>query len=100
MVTSFSAAQKEEWKNKILQQKNSNQSITQWCLDNNIHPRRFYYWRSKLFPDCVDRSSFTELSNNRNTGITIECREISIHLEKSFDYETLKECLSILRSIK
>lgn len=97
---SFSENQKEKWKELILQQKNSNQNITEWCKGNKINLRQFHYWKSKLFHQLIERSSFTEIGSvDKSSGISIELRKIRIHLDKNFDQVVLKDCLSILRRI-
>ena len=93
---------KVEWKDKINQQKSSGKSVSEWCRTNQVHPRVFYYWRAKVFPKIIDRSCFTELTNNPNqkTDIVIECQGVRIYLEKHFDPAALKYCLAMLRGIK
>ena len=91
---------KAEWEDKISQQKASGKSIAEWCRDNQVHPRSFYYWRLRCFPKDIDRSCFTELTNEKSTGISIEYQGIRIFLDKDFDLITLKNCLTALRGIK
>jgi hypothetical protein len=100
MSASAYKQQENKWKKLILQQKNSGQTITQWCLENKILLRSFFYWRSKVYPKPFDRSCFTELKNNKGTGITIEYHDICIRIDNHFDPETLKNCLTVLRGIK
>lgn len=97
MTLPISQEKQEEWKNKIQQQKTSGKSVSDWCRENQIKPKVFYYWRSKFFPAILQRSSFTELTSSRNTGIVIECGGVRICLEKHFDLTTLKHCLTALR---
>ncbi len=89
-----------EWKDKIHQQKISGRSILAWCRENQILPRSFYYWRSKLFPKIIDRSCFTELADNKSSDIMIEYQGAHINLDKDFNSETLKKCLIVLRGIQ
>ena len=89
-----------EWKARIHNQKLSDKSIRKWCKENKLSSNAFYYWRSKLFPKEIKRSNFIELTDNKSTGITIEYREVHIHLDKDFDLLTLKSCLAALRSLR
>ena len=100
MSQPISEEKKTEWKNKINQQKSSGKRVREWCRENQIHPRVFYYWRSKLFPTAIDRSCFTEVTHIKKTDITIECQGIRIYLEKNFNSATLKYCIAMLREIK
>ena len=100
MPQPISQEKKAEWKNKINQQKSSGKRVSEWCRENQIHPRVFYYWKLKLFPKIIDRSCFTELTNSKSSDIVIECPGVRICLEKHFDPAALKYCLAMLRGIK
>jgi len=100
MPQPISQEKRAEWKDKIIQQKKSGKNINQWCLENRVHPRAFYYWKSKFFPKIIDRSCFTELTNIKDTGITIEYQEVRIFIDRNFDLTTLKHCLVALRGMK
>ena len=100
MPQPISQKQRAEWENRIRQQKSSGKSVSEWCLENKIHPRVFYYWRSKFSPKAIDRSCFTELTNSKSSSIVIECQGIRICLDTHFDSTALKHCLAMLRGIK
>jgi len=101
MWKKYSDSQKELWKEKILSQQKSSLSVTNWCRENNIHPRVFYYWRQKLFSkNSVTRSSFTELSGQQQTEITLEYHGAIIRFDQNLELSALKKCLIALRSIK
>jgi hypothetical protein len=100
MAQPISQEQKAEWIEKIRQQKESGKQVIQWCKENQIHPRMFYYWRARFFPKIIDRSCFTELKNCKGTGVTLEYQGIRICLDKHFDLATLKDCLTALSEIK
>ncbi len=38
----------EYWKQIIGEAKNSPLSVREWCMQNGIKPRKFYYWRNRL----------------------------------------------------
>lgn len=106
MPQPFSEEQKQQWKEKILSQKNSGTSIAAWCRKNKISDHLFYYWKRKLFPaPTVSLSSFTEVPFEKRShclevegsGIKIEYQEVRIHLDKHFDSPTLKRCLAALK---
>ena len=89
-----------EWEEKFRQQRESGFSIYRWCRENQIPPHIFYYWKERLFPKSLtSHLSFTELSNAKTTGITIEYRNLRICLDKRFDLIVLKQCLSVLMGI-
>jgi predicted methyltransferase len=88
------------WKEKIFQQQNSGLSIERWCKEKQVTVCQFHYWKSKLFPKQINASSFTELVDTKNVGITIECDGLRIHLDPNFDTVTLKRCLSVIKEGK
>jgi hypothetical protein len=93
----ISIEKRNEWEEKFRRQKESGFSIDRWCRENQIPPHAFYYWKERLFPkSMIDSLSFTELSNAKTTGITIECRNLRIRLDRQFDPIVLGQCLSIL----
>ena len=95
-----SLEKKKKWEETISRQRQSGLSIQRWCRENHISLQTFYYWRDKLFPKAaLSRSSFTELTDSKSTGITIECRGVRIHLDRQFDPSTLKKCLQVLQEI-
>jgi len=106
MSQAFSEEKKQQLKEDILKQRESGLSVEKWCRKNNIAAHTFYYWQKKLFPKILDRSAFTEISNEsavcntRKTGVMIEYQEILIHLDRRFDLPTLKQCLEVLKEVK
>ena len=98
--------QKAIWKRRITNQQFSGKTITQWCKDNNILQRSFYYWRQKIFPKKIDRSNFIELKNTNNSSddksnpIIIKYKGAEIHIEKDFDIILLQNCLKAFQGIQ
>ena len=89
---------KQQWKEKILQQRSSGLSIPAWCRQHAVAVCNFRYWQSKLFPASFSRTSFTELSPaSKSAGIFLEYREIKIYLEPKFDPQTLRQCLEVIK---
>jgi hypothetical protein len=101
MVESLSEERKQKWRDKFQKQKASGLSIKQWCRENQITTQAFYYWRVRLFPkQALNRSQFTEITDSKDIGLSIEYKGIYIHLTKHFDSLTLKKCLAVLKEIK
>lgn len=100
MPKSSSSEKKLEWEEKIRKQRESGLSIERWCRQNQIATHAFHYWKERIFPKPLpSRSSFDELSTTKETGITIEHRNLRIRLDKHFDASVLKQCLSVLMGI-
>jgi hypothetical protein len=71
---------KLEWKERIEQQRQSDLSIEKWCRQNQIRPNKFYYWKGKLFPKPLERSSFNELHLKRPDAITLQTSGICVRM--------------------
>ena len=97
MPHAMSSEKRLEWKEKILKQEESGLSIIEWCHQNQVVEHCFYYWKKKLFPIALNRSSFIELADMKETGIFIKYREMRIYLDKHFDPITLKRYLLTLK---
>lgn len=46
----FSAEIKKQWKENIVNQRESGLSVAVWCRQKNIHSYTFRYWENKLLP--------------------------------------------------
>jgi hypothetical protein len=89
---------KQQWKDRINEQRSSSLSISLWCRQNEILVHNFFYWQSKLFPKTIDHSTFTEISEeSKATEIIIEYKGFNIHLNQHFDPDTLKRCLEVFK---
>lgn len=69
-----------EWKNLIEQQRQSNFSVNKWCIQNQIRPHTFLYWKDKLFPKQLQKSNFTELNVKRPDAVSQQARGVCIHM--------------------
>jgi len=80
--------------------KNSGLSVRQWCLNQNIPRTTFDQWRRDLQKKSPSKDvSFVELSEEKTTGITLECNNIKIHISKHFDEQLLCACFQAIRRI-
>lgn len=104
-VKVFFNREKNEWKEKILKQRESGLSISKWCQENEESSEKFYYWKKKLFQKDIDKSSFIEIKqkklpdNENKTGIRIEYEGIFFHLENDFNVSSLKKCLQSVKEL-
>ena len=105
MPKPYPEEKKREWAEKVRLQQESDQrvSIANWCRQQQINYDTFIYWKKRFKPTAatsINRSSFTELPKAKETGITIEYRNLRIRFDKHFDPFVLKQCLSILVELK
>jgi len=92
---------KSHWASVIFKQRESGQTVAQWCKENQIARQTFYAWQKKLFPIPINRAAFTEITanNQTGTGISLEYFGIHIELQSNFDSLTLKKCLKTLKEM-
>jgi hypothetical protein len=98
MAQPFSEERKQQWKENILNQRQSNLSIVAWCQQSGIAVHTFYYWQGKLFPkSTLSQAAFIEAVENNNTEIILEYQGFKIHIPEHFNSLTLKSCLEVLK---
>lgn len=92
---------RQEWEQKIEQQKVSGLSIEKWCEQNHIPYHTFNYWREALgHVKPLKRPSFQELTDaSSDAGVVIEKSKLRIHVSKNFDPRTLCQCLKALDNL-
>jgi hypothetical protein len=95
MPARASEAKQLEWKNCIERQRHSDLSIEKWCLQNQIRPHTFYYWRDKLFPKQLQKSSFTQLKMKRFDEIFLSGRGIHIRIGSDCNPDLRKQLFAI-----
>lgn len=97
---------KQQWKERVLKQRESGLSAAAWCKNNNIAIHSLCYWRDKFFPKKTDlsRSDFCEISSkDKMTGILnkpgffLEYHGVRIHIDKSFEHSALTKCLKAIK---
>lgn len=96
-----------DWKKLVLKWLDSGKSPKIWCEENNIHPNTLLGWKKRLEKHELknihveSKTQFVELKNRElsESGISIECNGIKIHLKTQFDFSVLKQCLEVLRGV-
>jgi hypothetical protein len=88
-----------EWKERIEKQKKSGLSIGKWCKENGLEAHVFHYWKAKFLSKLPERNNFVELKEEKSKGIVLEYKEFQIHLDRKFDLEILRKCLSVLKGM-
>ncbi len=53
----------ELWGERVQQCRNSGKSVAQWCNENNLNTKTYYYWQSRLFKElaAVPSAMFVEV---------------------------------------
>lgn len=84
-----------DWETKIREQQESGLSINEWCRNNQITKGSFHYWKEKLSPKALQKTSFTELSIKIPDAISLETSGITIRITSDCDPHLRKEIISL-----
>jgi len=94
-----SEEKKLEWKNLIELQRQSGLSIKKWCRQNQIVPHAFHYWKDKLFPRQLLKSSFSELNMKRPNTISLQARGLYVRMGSDCDSHLRKQLLDLFAEL-
>ena len=99
----------ELWKSRIKEANSSDQTITDWCKENDISKPQYYYWNRKINKGDAQKkqkeSSFVEVSalnvphviqSNATSGINISWRDFSIKVCNTQDIPMAVELMKTL----
>ena len=87
---------KLEWKHLIEQQRQSGLSVGKWCRQFQVRPSTFQYWKDKLFPKLLQKTSFTELNLRRPDAVSLEARGLYVRVEGDCDPHLRKQLFALL----
>lgn len=91
---------KEERDRLIADWKASGLNARQWCLLHKIPTTTFYGWKKISEPNTsAKKKPFIELKDAKTEGITLEYKNIKLHVPKNFDEQTLNSCLQAIRRV-
>lgn len=88
-----------EWRNLIEQQRQSGLSIEKWCLQNQIRPHAFHYWKDKLFPRQLQKSNFTELNMKRFDAISLQAKGLYVRMSSDCDPNLRKQLFALFAGL-
>ena len=80
-----------EWSEQIRRQQNSGLSVKQWCVENGINPKTYYYRQKKVEENCIEsKPSIVPITmTEKGRNILIEKNGITITLPCETATETL-----------
>lgn len=94
-TTAITAVKQEvrlnEWTAQIEAQQASGLTVQQWCAENGINPKTYYYRLRKVREQCVDEApSIVPVSlPHKNADIRIEKNDLQISLPPDVSADTL-----------
>lgn len=97
-----------KWIQLISEQKNSNQTLKEWCKSKGITKATLYYWKKRLAsesneikPDIdwipVTNSNQPDIPSSSRIKLKIE--KFTLEIESNFDKTALNDILKVVMSI-
>ena len=99
MPRPLSETKKLEWKRLIEEQRQSGFSIEKWCQQQNLVPHTFHYWKDKLFPKRLQKTSFTELNIRRPDTISLQARGLHVRIGSDCDPMLRKQLFTLFAEV-
>jgi hypothetical protein len=104
------AEKQKEWENIVNRYRNSNESVSRWCTDNNVKPERLWYWLRKHKTDKdTDKTTalvqsnqwlpievYEHLAMEPSDGITVKVGKASIEVKPGFEPMLLSQVVRVL----
>ena len=99
MPKPVSSEKQLEWKEQVEKQQASGLSIEKWCLKNQIRPHTFHYWKDKLFPKQLQKSSFAELNMKRPDAISLQAQGLYVRMGRDCDPHLRKQLFALFAGL-
>jgi hypothetical protein len=90
-----SEEKKLEWKNLIEQQRQSGLSVEKWCLQKQIPPYTFRYWKEKLCFKPLQKTSFAELNRKQPDALSLQARGLYVRMGSDCDLHLRKQLFAL-----
>lgn len=96
------------WRKRLADHAASGQRVTDWCGENSITSRQFYYWRRKLGIEHLEKEQPVKwlslkhefpLLNIAGDAIAVHVGPATVELRKGFDQELFGEIIQVLQTI-
>lgn len=90
---------RQKWKSLIEEQRQSHLPIKQWCQHRQFSSHVFRYWRNKLFPKQLSRSSFSEIHTKQTKTISLQTQGLHVRIDEQCDPLLRRQLLSLLMEV-
>ena len=92
----------EDWKKIVDSAGSSGKPIQEWCKENGINPRNFYYWRKKL-KESEEGSSFYEVPDDEkptekpgSRDLILKFAQFSLVIPEEVNTAALEKVIKVL----
>lgn len=92
----------EVWGQRIAACRNSGMTVREWCSQEGLSEKTFYYWQRKLYQMVLEESSFVEVPTtsvpaNRIIA-TVQISGVCASVHSGADEQTLASLLRAMKS--
>lgn len=96
------------WEKRLVDHAASGQRVIDWCEENSITSRQFYYWRRKLGIGNFKKEQPVKwlslkykfpLLNIAEDAIAVHVGQATVELRKGFDQELFGQIIQVLQTI-
>lgn len=90
MMSQLNSENRDQWKKIIQEQQNSGLTTTAFCLEKNIKPHQFTYFKSVIFPrksKSLQKSPFSEVREKLTPVPPVESRIVLYYKDLSISFE-------------
>lgn len=102
MTSEYTEQKLEEWKKIIESAGSSGKTVQEWCDENNINTRNFYYWRKKL-REMESGTQFYEVPDEQlsddhpgSPELILKYKQFSLVIPEGVDTEALEKVIKVL----
>ena len=97
------------WEQRLLEYKDSGQSIAAWCNERSVKENQFYYWRKKLRSEQAEKEQpvkwlpmevdFYKQARRATDSILVHVGQVAVEIKKGFNQHLLREIVQVLQTI-
>ena len=85
----------QEWTRRIREQARSGQSASEWCREQGVSDKAFYYWKKRLKTEVTPGTGFVKVGNKEPLELVLR-EGITIRIPEGFDGEALRRIVEVL----
>lgn len=92
----------ELWTERVSACRQSGKSVRDWCRENGISEKTYYYWQRRIFQACqTEAPTFAEVTipeSRHEPAAVLRYGDLSIEIQNSADSETIHAIIAAVRS--
>lgn len=90
------------WTERVSACRQSGKSVRNWCTENGISEKTYYYWQRRIFQACQSESpTFAEVlvpESSSGSAAILRYGDLSIEIQNGADSETIRAIIAAVGS--